>query len=50
LSFLGMSFLALRRLLLARIGGTTGDTLGATCELSETTALLVLTLLLPHPA
>lgn len=32
--------LLLRRMMLRRLGGTTGDTLGATIELSETTLLL----------
>ncbi len=41
---LGLGFLGLRRLLQARLGGTTGDTLGATCELAETVTLLALTL------
>jgi len=41
---LGLGFLGLRRLLRARLGGTTGDTLGATCELAETVTLLALAL------
>jgi adenosylcobinamide-GDP ribazoletransferase len=42
---LGLGFVGLRHGLLARLGGTTGDTLGAACELAETVALLTPTLL-----
>lgn len=37
--------LMLRRLMLQRLGGTTGDTAGALVEITETTALLVATLM-----
>lgn len=47
LAVLAVSFL-LRRALLARLGGVTGDTLGATVELSEVGALLVLALGTAH--
>ncbi|CDH46448.1 Cobalamin synthase [Candidatus Contendobacter odensis Run_B_J11] len=39
---LGMGFFGLRHWLLARLGGTTGDTLGAACELAETVVLIML--------
>ena len=42
---LGIGFLGLRYWLLTRLGGITGDTLGAACELAETVALLTLVLL-----
>lgn len=42
---LGIGFLGLRHGLRARLGGLTGDTLGAACELAETAALLVPALL-----
>jgi adenosylcobinamide-GDP ribazoletransferase len=42
---LGSGLIGLRQLLLKRLGGTTGDTLGATCELTETAALVILSLL-----
>lgn len=42
---LGIGFLGLRRVLLDRLGGTTGDILGAACELTETAVLLVSVLL-----
>lgn len=42
---LGGGLLGLRRLLLTRLGGTTGDTLGAACELTETGGLMALALL-----
>lgn len=43
---LGMSFVGLRQLLLERLGGVTGDTLGATCELTEAVTLVILALLI----
>ncbi len=42
---LGVGFFGLRYWLLARLGGATGDTLGAACELAETVALLMPVLL-----
>jgi adenosylcobinamide-GDP ribazoletransferase len=42
---LSVVFFGLRHGLLARLGGITGDTLGAACELTETAALLGLALL-----
>lgn len=42
---LGVGFLGLRYWLLTRLGGATGDTLGAACELAETIALLTPVLL-----
>ncbi len=45
LAALGAGFLGLRHELMARLGGTTGDTLGAACELAETVALLTPVLL-----
>jgi adenosylcobinamide-GDP ribazoletransferase len=42
---LGSGLIGLRHLLLQRLGGTTGDTLGATCELTETATLVILSLL-----
>jgi len=42
---LGMGFLGLRHAWLTRLGGVTGDMLGATCELIETLTLLTLALL-----
>ena len=45
LAVLGIGFLGLRHGLRARLGGLTGDTLGAACELTETVALLVPALL-----
>jgi adenosylcobinamide-GDP ribazoletransferase len=42
---LGSGFIGLHRLSLKWLGGTTGDTLGATCELTETAALAILSLL-----
>ena len=45
LGVLGLGFIGLRRALLRRLGGITGDTLGAACELAETAALLVPALL-----
>ncbi|MCB1777209.1 MAG: adenosylcobinamide-GDP ribazoletransferase [Candidatus Competibacteraceae bacterium] len=42
---LGGGFLALRQAWMTRLGGVTGDTLGATCELMETLTLLTLALL-----
>ncbi|MDS4031590.1 MAG: adenosylcobinamide-GDP ribazoletransferase [Candidatus Contendobacter sp.] len=42
---LGLGLVGLRHGLLARLGGATGDTLGAACELAETVALLTPTLL-----
>ncbi len=41
---LGIGVLGLRRMLIQRLGGITGDTLGAACELAETVALLGLAL------
>ena len=45
LSVLSLKLLWWRRLLLRRLGGTTGDTLGAAGELTETVALMILALL-----
>lgn len=45
LAALGVGFLGFRYWLLTRLGGATGDTLGAACELSETVALLAPVLL-----
>jgi len=42
---LGIGFMGLRHSLINRLGGVTGDTLGAVCELTEMAALLVLALL-----
>ncbi|MFO1372033.1 MAG: adenosylcobinamide-GDP ribazoletransferase [Candidatus Competibacteraceae bacterium] len=42
---LGVLFFGLRHWLLTRLGGVTGDTLGAACELAETIALLIPALL-----
>ncbi|HQC73402.1 MAG TPA: adenosylcobinamide-GDP ribazoletransferase, partial [Candidatus Competibacteraceae bacterium] len=44
LTVLGLGLLALRKSLLDRLGGITGDTLGAACELVETATLLALVL------
>lgn len=41
LVLLGAGFIYWRRRLLARLGGTTGDTLGATCEVTEAVTLLL---------
>ncbi|MBK7982934.1 MAG: adenosylcobinamide-GDP ribazoletransferase [Candidatus Competibacteraceae bacterium] len=41
LVLLGVGFFGLRHGVLARLGGVTGDTLGAACELTETGVLLV---------
>ena len=41
---LGLGILGVRQALMKRLGGVTGDTLGAACELAETAALLVLAL------
>ena len=41
---LGIGVIGLRQALMQRLGGITGDTLGAACELTEMTALLVLAL------
>lgn len=38
---LGFGLLGLRRRLVKRLGGTTGDTLGAVCELTEAAALTI---------
>ena len=46
LCLLGAGFIYLRRRLMDRLGGTTGDVLGATCELTEAVALLSLAILL----
>jgi adenosylcobinamide-GDP ribazoletransferase len=43
---LGGGLLGLRHLLMTRLGGTTGDTLGAACELTEMGGLMVLALLI----
>ena len=40
LAALGVGFLGWRHWLMARLGGVTGDALGAACELTETIALL----------
>jgi adenosylcobinamide-GDP ribazoletransferase len=45
LAALGVGFFGWRHELMARLGGATGDTLGATCELAETIALLTPVLL-----
>lgn len=45
LAVLGIGFMGLRHSLMNRLGGVTGDTLGAVCELTEMAALLVLALL-----
>jgi len=45
LAVLGIGFMGLRHSLINRLGGVTGDTLGAVCELTEMAALLVLALL-----
>jgi adenosylcobinamide-GDP ribazoletransferase len=42
---LGIGFIGLRQAWMTRLGGVTGDTLGATCELMETLTLLTLVLL-----
>lgn len=44
LAALCLTLIGLRRALLARLGGVTGDTLGAGCELGETLVLLVVAL------
>lgn len=44
---LGLGLAVLRRQFIRRLGGITGDTLGATCELIETLALLTLALWSP---
>jgi len=46
LSALGIGFILLRQELLKRLGGTTGDTLGASCELIEAATLVILVLLI----
>lgn len=45
LAGLGLLYLTLRNRLMARLGGITGDTLGAACELTEAAALILLVLL-----
>lgn len=45
LGVLGLGLVGLRHQLLERLGGITGDTLGAACELTETAVLLALVLL-----
>lgn len=45
LAVLGVGFAGLRYRLMARLGGVTGDTLGAACELTEMVVLLVPVLL-----
>ncbi len=47
IAVLGISFIRIRHSLMARLNGTTGDTLGATCELTEAIVLLVPTLIMP---
>ena len=47
LVLLGLGGWGLRRILIDRLGGATGDTLGAGCELTEAGALTVLALVLP---
>lgn len=42
IAMLGLGFIGLRHGLIARLGGATGDTLGAACELAETAALITL--------
>ncbi|MER2527610.1 MAG: adenosylcobinamide-GDP ribazoletransferase, partial [Candidatus Competibacter denitrificans] len=44
LGILGLSFFGIRLALMHRLGGVTGDTLGAACELAETLILLTLVL------
>jgi adenosylcobinamide-GDP ribazoletransferase len=44
LALLGAGLLAFRRLLIQRLGGTTGDTLGAACELVEAATIVTLAL------
>lgn len=46
LGILAGGFFSMRYWLLTRLGGTTGDTLGAACELTETIVLLIPALLL----
>jgi adenosylcobinamide-GDP ribazoletransferase len=46
LAVLGVGFLGFRYWLLVRVGGATGDTLGAACELTETAVLLGMVVLL----
>lgn len=46
-ALLGLLLLWLRRLMLARIGGVTGDTVGASVEIIEMAALVLWALLLP---
>lgn len=46
LAALSLLFFGLRHWLMARLGGLTGDTLGAACELAEMVSLLVPTLLI----
>lgn len=41
LTALGVGFIGVRYSLMARLGGVTGDTLGAVCELTEMAALLI---------
>ena len=45
LAALGVGFIGFRYWLLARLGGATGDTLGAACELTEVGVLLGMVLL-----
>lgn len=45
LAALGVGFVGWRHGLMVRLGGTTGDTLGAACELAETITLITLALL-----
>jgi len=42
----GLVLLGLRSLMLARIGGTTGDTAGAAVEILEAVALLAMVIML----
>jgi adenosylcobinamide-GDP ribazoletransferase len=45
IAMLGLGILGLRHGLIARLGGATGDILGAACELAETVVLIVLAIL-----
>lgn len=39
--YTGVTFLALRTLILRRLGGTTGDTTGALVEITETVVVII---------